>query len=191
MSRRKFEVAELGHPVVVVDQHGRSSPASKSSNWRICFSIAVNVGSQRLHRQQIALFALAAGIADHPGGSADQGDGPMPGPLESSQCHQRQEVADVQAVGRRIETGVNVRDCCCSATWSVRLRRLSGGSIPARLSLRKYPSFPLSKTVVEVRVRTTRLSFDGLAAERQGSAAHASTLEALAVFRYAFELGQV
>ena len=31
----------------------------------------------------------------------------MPGPLEAPQRHQRQEVAHVQAVGRRIEAGVD------------------------------------------------------------------------------------
>ena len=62
---------------------------------------------KRLEREQVALLALAAGVADHAGGAADQGDGAMPGLLEPPQDHQRHQVADVQAVGRGIEAGVD------------------------------------------------------------------------------------
>ena len=58
-------------------------------------------------REQVAFLALAAGVADHAGGPADQGDGPMPGLLKPPQDHQGHQVADVQAVGRRIEADVD------------------------------------------------------------------------------------
>ena len=65
-----------------------------------------DVRPQRVDREQVALLALAAGVADHAGGPADQRDRPMPGLLKPPQDHQRHQVPDVQAVGRRIEAGV-------------------------------------------------------------------------------------
>ena len=56
--------------------------------------------------EQIPLLALAAGVADHAGGAADQGDRPMPGLLKAAQHHQRHQAAHVQAVGRGIEAAV-------------------------------------------------------------------------------------
>ena len=62
---------------------------------------------QAARRKQIALVALAAGVADHAGGAADDRDRLVAGVLEAAQHQQRQQVADVQAVGRGIEAGVD------------------------------------------------------------------------------------
>ena len=61
---------------------------------------------QLLEREQVALLALAAGVADHAGRAADEGDRPMARLLKPPQHQQRQQAADVQAVGRRIEAAI-------------------------------------------------------------------------------------
>ena len=68
---------------------------------------AGDVRLERFDREQLAFFALAARVADHAGGAADDGDRPMPGLLKPPQDHQRHQMADVQAVGRRIEAGID------------------------------------------------------------------------------------
>ena len=68
---------------------------------------AGDVRPERFDREQLAFLALAAGVADHAGGPAHHGDRPMSGLLEPPQDHQRHQVADVQAVGRRVEAGVD------------------------------------------------------------------------------------
>ena len=65
------------------------------------------LAAERVEREQVAFLALAAGVADHAGGPAHQRDRPMPGLLKAPQDHQRHQVADVQAVGRRIEADVD------------------------------------------------------------------------------------
>ena len=69
-------------------------------------TLARNMSTDNRFRSSL----LPLGSPTMPGGAADQGDGPMPGMLEAAQGHQRQEVPDVQAVGRRVETGYSVRD---------------------------------------------------------------------------------
>ena len=54
-----------------------------------------------------SLLALAAGVADHAGRAADDGDRRVPGQLEAAQQHSGNKMADVQAVGRGIEAGVD------------------------------------------------------------------------------------
>ena len=68
--------------------------------------MAATLARSTSSREQIALFAFAAGIADHAGGAADQRDRPMPGPLEPPQHHQGHQMADVQAIGRGIEADI-------------------------------------------------------------------------------------
>ena len=68
--------------------------------------MAATFARSDVEREQIPLLALAAGVADHAGRPADQRDRPMPGLLEPPQHHQAHQMADVQAVGRRIEADV-------------------------------------------------------------------------------------
>ena len=68
---------------------------------------AGDVGGQFVWREEISLLAAAAGVADHAGGAADQGDGFMAGAGHPPEEHQGHEVADVQAVGRGVEAGVD------------------------------------------------------------------------------------
>ena len=52
--------------------------------------------------EQVALLGATARVADHPGRSTGQRDRPVAGVLEAAQRDQPDQVADVQAVGRRI-----------------------------------------------------------------------------------------
>jgi len=54
----------------------------------------------------LALGALAAGVSDQAGRPAGDGDWVVTEQLKASQAEKRDEVADVQAVGRRVEAAV-------------------------------------------------------------------------------------
>ena len=92
---------------------------SRLSTSRACVGPGVEVeepaelgldGGRRWRRaapvEQVALLGAAAGIADHAGGAAGQGDRAVAGVLEAAQQQERLEVADVEAVGRRVEAAV-------------------------------------------------------------------------------------
>ena len=64
------------------------------------------VGLELVGIQQIALLALATRVADHAGAAADQSDRTVPGLLETLEEAQLLEVADVEAVGGRVEADV-------------------------------------------------------------------------------------
>ena len=59
-----------------------------------------------LAREQLALLRLAAGIANHAGAAADDGDRMVPESLQARQPHHRQQRADMEARRRRIEADV-------------------------------------------------------------------------------------
>ena len=64
-----------------------------------------------LRRVERSFVRLAAGIADQTGAAADDGDGLVPMLLHATQCHERQQVADVQAVGGGIKAAVERLRC--------------------------------------------------------------------------------
>ena len=129
----EFEVAELAHPIVVVHQDGRVRAAIEIEEPPQLRLHAGDVRPEGFEREQVAFLALAAGVADHAGGPAHHGDRPMSGLLKPPQDHQRHQVADVQAVGRRIEAGVDVRGFSISSrgrfassvVWLIRPRQES------------------------------------------------------------------
>jgi hypothetical protein len=57
-------------------------------------------------RVQRALVRLAARIADEARAAADDGNGAVPMLLHAAQRHERQQVADVQAVRRRVKAAI-------------------------------------------------------------------------------------
>ena len=75
-----------------------------------------DIGVDILDRQQRALLALAARIADHPGAAADEGDRRVAEALQPRQRHDRQQRADVQARRGRIEADVAVTRSFASAS---------------------------------------------------------------------------
>ena len=62
---------------------------------------------ERLPVEQVALLAASSGVADHARRAAGQREGPVAGELEAAQGELAEQVADVQAVGRRIEADVD------------------------------------------------------------------------------------
>ncbi len=59
-----------------------------------------------VRRVELALGGLEARVADHAGGAADQGDGLVAGFLEALEDQNRHQVAEVQAVCRRVEAAI-------------------------------------------------------------------------------------
>jgi len=72
---------------------------------------ALDEGGDGLRCVERALVGLAAGVADQTGAAADDGDGLVPMLLHAAQGHERQQVADVQAVGGGIKTAVEGLRC--------------------------------------------------------------------------------
>ena len=64
------------------------------------------LGVQLIERQQIALFTLSARIADHPRRAPHERNRPMSRLLKPPQHYRGEQRAHVQAVARRIKTGV-------------------------------------------------------------------------------------
>ena len=58
-------------------------------------------------RQDGPLGGALAGVADHAGAAADERDGAVPGALKVGQRHDADQVAGVQAGGRRVEALVH------------------------------------------------------------------------------------
>ena len=102
----EFEIGPRPGPLEVVHQQ-RPRPALLEVDELLHLPLhAVDVELQLLFAEQIPLGALAARIADHPCRPAHDGDRPMSRPLEPPEHHHAQQVAHVQAVGRRVEAGV-------------------------------------------------------------------------------------
>ncbi len=66
---------------------------------------------QLFRRQQIPLVTLAARITDHARRTAGNRDRPMTGLLKSPEHQQRQQAANMQTVGRGIETCIDRATC--------------------------------------------------------------------------------
>ena len=103
----EFQVAELSHPIVVVHQDCRSRAAIEIQKPPQLGLHAGDIRLERFDRKQFAFLALAARVADHARGAADHSDRPMPRLLKPPQDHQRHQMPDVQAIGRRIEARVH------------------------------------------------------------------------------------
>ena len=79
------------------------APGEKSRNRSSWPRIAVDIRLERVAVEQVALGRAPGRVADHPGPAADQCDRPAAEPLEPQQAEDRDEVADVERVARRIE----------------------------------------------------------------------------------------
>ena len=72
---------------------------------------AGDVAIENFLREQLALARFAARVADHAGRATGKRNGMMAEQLKASQPKQRDEIADVQAVGGGIEAGVESERC--------------------------------------------------------------------------------
>ena len=98
--------AYLFEPVRVVDQEGRVILRVEVQKPRELRSDALQVRLKALAREQRTLLGLAARVTDEAGAAASDRDRPMAVPLHPDEHHDAQEVADVQAVGGRVEADV-------------------------------------------------------------------------------------
>ena len=78
--------------------------ASKSREPRELHPDTLQIRLKILAREQGALLGLAAWVADEAGAAAGDRDRPMAVALHPDEHHDAQEVADVQAVGRWVES---------------------------------------------------------------------------------------
>ena len=104
---QEVEQAGGAEPLGVVDQEGAGvSPASSCRNREIWAATPARLASSwsALSRLRSSLLPLGSPIM--PGPSADQGDRTVAGLLEPAQQAELLEVADVQAVGGRIEADI-------------------------------------------------------------------------------------
>ena len=104
---KEFQEAETAHPIVVVHQLGRTRFTVEVEKSPQLLLQGGNIGAEDLDVQQVAFFALAAGVADHAGRPAHEGQWPMPRLLKSPQQHHRHEVPHVHAVRRGIKANIN------------------------------------------------------------------------------------
>ena len=92
----EIEEGEVLHPVVVIDQFcGVGRITVEVEEARELLAYAGDVVTQRGFVEQVALLALARGVADHAGGSAQQGDGLVAATLQVAQHHHAAQVADM------------------------------------------------------------------------------------------------
>ena len=103
----EVEEGEVLHPVVVVDELSAVGCVALEVE-EVCQLLldALHVVAQRFFVQQVALLTLSAGVANHAGSSAHEGDGLVATALQVSQHHHTAEVSDVQAVCRRVNADV-------------------------------------------------------------------------------------
>ena len=99
---QELEGREIGQPVGVVEQEG---PVEIEELAQLGADV-LEVRLDGLEGEELALVLLAARVADHAGAAAGEGDGAVPAVLEPAQGAELEEVAHVEAVGARVEAGV-------------------------------------------------------------------------------------
>ena len=99
---QELEGGECGQPVGVVEQQG---PVEIEELAQLGPD-PLEVGLDGLEVEELALTLLAARVADHGGAPAGERDGAVPAFLEAAQRAELEEIAHVEAVGARVEAGV-------------------------------------------------------------------------------------
>ena len=103
---REFQTNKV-HIAIVVDEFGGIGRiAVEVEEARQLLADASHVVAQGSFVQQITLLALAAGVANHARGTAQEGDGLMAATLQMAQHHDATEVTDMETVGRRVDAHV-------------------------------------------------------------------------------------
>ena len=121
---------ELRQPRVVVGEDGGVRPAVEIEEGTHLPLEPLRPLGDLLFRVQRALAGLAARITDEAGAAAHEDDGPVAGQLHAAQGQQRQETADVQAVGGGIEAHVGRT----APGGQVRVELVGGGDIRDQLA---------------------------------------------------------
>ena len=99
----------------------------------------LDVGPQRVAVEQVALVGPAARVADHARGPAGQRVGAMAGELEPLERHLAEQVADVEAVGGRVEAARRRRSVPRPGGPAARRGRWRRGSAHAPAGRRSGP----------------------------------------------------
>ena len=112
---------EVLHPVVVVDQFGTVGGIAieVEEACQLCFDTC-HVVCQRSFVEQVALLALAGWIADHAGGTSDEGEGLVAATLQVAQHHHAAQVADMEAVGCGVDAEISCYLFFCEEFLSAR-----------------------------------------------------------------------
>ena len=102
---QEFEAVHAAEPVVVVCHDGRVGAFKLEEGLDLLADVA-DPGGNHVRRVELAFGRLEARVADHAGGAADQGDRLVAGFLEALEDEHRHQMAEVQAVGRRVEAAI-------------------------------------------------------------------------------------
>ena len=104
---QEIDQRQRHQPVGVVHHPGRVAFDFEIEEVGQLFLDRLDVGLDLLARQQLALVGLSARVADHAGPAASQGNGMVPKALQARQRNQRDQVADMQAVGGGVEAVID------------------------------------------------------------------------------------
>ena len=102
---QKIQAAHAAEPIVIIG-HNRGIIALEAQKRRQLAANAVHPLLHGFQSIQAALGRLEARVANHAGGTAHQRHRRVAGQLEAAQGQHRQQMADVQAVGRGVEAAV-------------------------------------------------------------------------------------
>ena len=106
MSRRKSRIRNVCRPRSIVHEPRRILFRFEIQQFRQLNFDAGDVAIQNFLREQLAFLGFAAGITDRAGRAAGDGNRMMAEQLKPPQRQQRHKMADVQAVGGRVETAI-------------------------------------------------------------------------------------
>ena len=103
---QELEVGDGPEPIKIVHQTRRIARGVEVEEPGQLLLDRGDVVLQHVRGQQVALRGTTAGITNHAGRSAGQGQGYMPSLLESAQAQKRHQIADMQGIGRRIKAAI-------------------------------------------------------------------------------------
>ena len=102
---QEIEAVHAAEPVGVVRHNGGVFAFKAQKRFQLVADAFYPAGNG-FGGIQAALGCFEAGVADHAGCATHQGNRRMPRLLETAQGQHGQQVADMQAVGGRVETAV-------------------------------------------------------------------------------------
>ena len=103
---KKIEIADAGGPVVVIHHDGGVVAVEGDESLELAAdAFAIRCDQVRCH--ELALGRTATGVPDHAGRTADQYDRAMAGALEAGEHQRWNQAANVEAIGRRVETDID------------------------------------------------------------------------------------
>ena len=102
----ELQISNRAGPVGIIDQTGRIVFRIEIEQFLELLFYAGDIRVQSCFVEELALGCFPAGIANRTGGAAGHRNRVISHKLEAPQREQRNEAADMKAVGSRIESGV-------------------------------------------------------------------------------------